>query len=95
MISVEVSFFSGVRALIDDAGIIVDLPEESSVADLLRKVVGVYGRDLMEYLFDGEGRIQSYVVVILNGRGIGVLNGEETALRDGDRVSILPAIGGG
>jgi len=95
LIRVEVSYFSNVRALTRESGSILELPERSSVYDLLIVVAARYGDELREYLFTDENGLQSHVVVILNGRGVGVLDGLDTALYDGDRVAILSSIGGG
>jgi MoaD family protein len=95
LIRVEVSYFSNVRALIGESGSTLDLPERSSVHDLLNVVAARYGDELREYLLTDEGVLHSHVVVILNGRGVGVLDGLDTILEAGDRVAILPSIGGG
>ena len=95
MIRVQVNFFSNVRALTGEPGSTLELPEGSSVHDMLIVVAARYGDELREYLFTDEGGLHSHVVVILNGRGVGVLKGMDTALNDGDRVAILPTIGGG
>ena len=95
MIRVDVSYFSNVRALTGESGSTLELPERSSVRDLLFVVAARYGDELREYLFTDEGGLHSHVVVILNGRGVGVLDGLGTTLNDGDRVAILPSIGGG
>ena len=90
MIRVQVNFFSNVRALTGEPGSTLELPEGSSVRDLLIIVAARYGDELREYLFTDEGGLDS-----LNGRGVGVLDGLDTTLNDGDRVAILPTIGGG
>ncbi|MBC8498879.1 MoaD family protein [Candidatus Bathyarchaeota archaeon] len=95
MIRIDVNYFSNVRALTGESGSTLELPERSSVRDLLIIVAARYGDELREYLFTDEGGLHSHVVVILNGRGVGVLEGLDTALDDGDRVAILPSIGGG
>ena len=95
VIQVEVSYFSNVRALTGESGSTLELPDRSSVHDLLIIVAARYGDELREYLFTDEGGLHSHVVVILNGRGVGVLDGLDSALNDGDRVAILPSIGGG
>jgi MoaD family protein len=95
LIRVEVSYFSNVRALTGESGSTLELEDGSSVRDLLIDVAVRYGDELREYLFTEDSMLHSHVVVILNGRGVGVLEGLDTTLDTGDRVAILPSIGGG
>jgi molybdopterin synthase sulfur carrier subunit len=50
---------------------------------------------LKERLCDDSGKLRRFVNVYLNEEDIRFLNGEATALKDGDEVSIVPAIAGG
>ena len=75
-----------------------DQPEVSiaakSVKELLdsleRQFPGIKGR-----LCDETGRVRRFVNIYLNEEDIRFLNQESTALKDGDEVSIVPAIAGG
>ena len=44
---------------------------------------------------DEAGKIRRFVNVYLNEEDIRFLNQEQTALKDGDEISIVPAIAGG
>jgi molybdopterin synthase sulfur carrier subunit len=48
-----------------------------------------------ERLLDGSGKLRSYVRVFVNEDDVRSLAGEDTPLRDGDVVAIVPAIAGG
>jgi molybdopterin synthase sulfur carrier subunit len=50
---------------------------------------------LKDRLCDDAGKLRRFVNVYLNEEDIRFLNGEATALKDGDEVSIVPAIAGG
>ena len=52
-------------------------------------------RGLKERLCDAEGNLRSYVRVFVNDEDVRFLQEARTPLRDGDRVSIVPAIAGG
>jgi MoaD family protein len=90
-----VSFFATVRALTNEYSVTVSLPENSSVLDLLHTLVGRYSDEFSDYIFTDDDRLSRYVVIIKNGRGVGILDGLGTLLQDGDSVSIMPAVGGG
>lgn len=50
---------------------------------------------IKERLCDEQGQLRRFVNVYLNDEDIRFLKGQETAIKDGDEVSIVPAIAGG
>jgi molybdopterin converting factor small subunit len=46
-------------------------------------------------LYSDDGRLRSFVNVYVNDEDIRYMEKEETQLRDGDIVSIVPSIAGG
>jgi len=50
---------------------------------------------IKERLCDEQGRVRRFVNIYINGDDIRFLSGTDTALKDGDEVSIVPAIAGG
>jgi molybdopterin synthase sulfur carrier subunit len=60
------------------------------VNDLERQFSGV-----KERLCDEEGRVRRFVNIYLNGDDIRFLNQLSSKVKDGDDISIVPAIAGG
>lgn len=58
--------------------------------NLERQFPGIKGR-----LCDEAGRVRRFVNIYLNEEDIRFLSQEATSLKDGDEVSIVPAIAGG
>lgn len=83
------------RALTNEYQVTVSLPEESSVLDLLHALKPRYTSEFSDYIFSDSSSLNKHVVIIKNGRGVGILDGLGTLLTDGDSVSIMPAVGGG
>jgi sulfur-carrier protein len=65
-----------------------------SVADLLDNVETQHP-GLKARLYDEQGQLRRFVNIYLNDEDIRFLDGPKTATKDGDIVSIIPAIAGG
>ncbi|MBI3089666.1 MAG: MoaD/ThiS family protein [Candidatus Tectomicrobia bacterium] len=50
---------------------------------------------LRQRLYDENGQLRRFVNIYVNEEDIRFLNGEQTTVKDGDKVSIVPAIAGG
>ncbi|MBI3629806.1 MAG: MoaD/ThiS family protein [Candidatus Rokubacteria bacterium] len=66
----------------------------STVADLIDDLDRSYP-GLKERLIDDGGDLRRFVNIYVNQEDIRFLQGKKTALKDGDEVSIVPAIAGG
>jgi len=51
--------------------------------------------ELRKHLYTDEGRIRSFVNVYVNDDDIRYLANENTPIKDGDTISIVPSIAGG
>ncbi|HAM41122.1 MAG TPA: molybdopterin synthase sulfur carrier subunit [Candidatus Omnitrophica bacterium] len=60
------------------------------LADLERRHPGI-----KERICDESGKLRRFVNVFVNEEDIRFLQGDQTAVKDGDEVSIIPAIAGG
>ncbi|MGH9329316.1 MAG: molybdopterin-synthase adenylyltransferase MoeB [Vicinamibacterales bacterium] len=68
--------------------------EGRTVGELLRTLTTEYG-DLRPHLYADDGRLRSFVNVYLNDDDIRYLQKEETEVKTGDTVSIIPSVAGG
>jgi sulfur-carrier protein len=62
----------------------------SAIEDLEGKFPGI-----KERLCDEQGRVRRFVNIYVNGDDIRFLSSLDTPVKDGDEVSIVPAIAGG
>ncbi len=60
------------------------------IEDLERQFPG-----LRERLLEDSGELRRFINIYVNQEDVRFLKGKETALKDGDEVSIVPAIAGG
>ena len=68
--------------------------EAENVGVLIDNLEAAYA-GLKERLCDDNGDIRRFVNVYVNDEDVRFLKGKETALKNGDEVSIVPAIAGG
>lgn len=66
----------------------------STVKEALDNIMAKYP-DLKERLCDESGELRRFVNVFINDEDIRFENGPETQTKDGDEISIVPAIAGG
>ena len=65
-----------------------------TVADLIQDLERQHP-GIRERIVDESGEVRRFINVYVNEEDIRFLKGKETALKDGDEVSIVPAIAGG
>lgn len=91
--SVKVHIPTPLRPFVDNQDV-VELESVSTVKEVVRRLTEING-ELSKYLLDEDGRIRNFVNVYLNEEDIRYLDGEDTALKSGDVLSIIPSIAGG
>ncbi len=65
-----------------------------TVGDALQRLASQHP-DLRKHLFTDDGRLRAFVNVYLNDEDIRYLSKEQTPVKDGDTLSIVPSIAGG
>jgi molybdopterin converting factor small subunit len=78
--------FAGRQAAIDVEG--------RTVGEALDALTGQFG-ELRRHLYGDGGRLRSFVNVYVNEQDIRDLQKDQTPLRDGDTITIVPSIAGG
>ena len=68
--------------------------EGGNVGEVLRALTAEHP-DTKGQLFGDDGDLNRYVNIYLNDEDVRVLDGLDTAVKDGDTVVILPAMAGG
>ncbi len=68
--------------------------DAATVSELLANLTSRYD-GLRQHLFNDEGRLRSFVNVYVNDEDIRYLQKDQTPLKAGDTVSIIPSVAGG
>lgn len=66
----------------------------STVREAVEAVAQRYPK-LRPHVFDAQGQIRRHFNVFVNGEHIRTLNGQETALKEGDKVILMATSAGG
>ena len=90
--AVNVRIPTPLRKLTGEAELIEVAPGTitTAVAELQKRFPGI-----QERLLDDTGLVRRFVNVYVNEEDIRFLQNQDTPLKDGDEVSIIPAIAGG
>ena len=92
---IELRYYAMVRDAAGKRDETLSLPEGATVLELIDSLVGLYGDRFGGYVYDDEGRLLDYLMFSVNEQDIRSLDGYDTVLRNGDRVLVMPPIGGG
>jgi molybdopterin converting factor small subunit len=66
----------------------------ATVGEAMTSLVGQHP-DLRRHLYTEDGKLRSFVNLYVNDEDIRYLQKEETAVKEGDNISIVPSIAGG
>jgi molybdopterin synthase sulfur carrier subunit len=91
-VSVEIAF--SFKHELDEDYRTLEIPDRATVRDAMaelgRRYPAIEGR-----LFDEDGRIRRNINALVNGGNVQFRQRFDTVLADGDRLTILPPVGGG
>ena len=68
--------------------------QAATVGEALSALTNKFG-ELKKHLYSDDGRLRSFVNVYVNDEDIRYLQKDQTNLREGDTISIVPSIAGG
>ena len=86
--------FGPIRRLLGKKVIEVDVPEGSTVRQVVNTIVEQSGEELSKLIMDKD-RISGNLIVILNKKDVEPLGGVDIVVREGDVIAILPHVQGG
>jgi molybdopterin converting factor small subunit len=94
--TVRVHSILEIKRVIGRGEIDLPIPARFGVRDLVDWMVDRWGNALSSRLIEpGSGRLHPSIRVMVNGRDIAFLQGEDTPLREGDEILFLEPVAGG
>ncbi|OLS31465.1 MAG: hypothetical protein ThorAB25_02940 [Candidatus Thorarchaeota archaeon AB_25] len=82
------------RRLLKEKIIDVEVPNDSTVRQVVNRVVELGGEELRELIMH-DNDISGNLILMLNKKDVETLGGIDIVVHDGDEVAILPHVQGG
>ncbi|MEE8571291.1 MAG: MoaD/ThiS family protein [Candidatus Bathyarchaeia archaeon] len=93
---VTIKYLGQVSALLNKSEEEVEISSKTTVYDILKQLSYKYGETFEGEIFEEEGKdVREGLIVTVNGRAIGQLQGIKTRLKIRDVVTLLPLFTGG
>ena len=93
---VKMQYLGPIRVILQKREEQIEITLKTTVLKLLRKLASVYGTAFQQEVFEDDGeQLRESLIVTINGKAIGQLNGTSTRLQSGDIVTLLPLFAGG
>jgi len=86
--------FGPVRRLLKEKVIDVEVPHDSTVRQVVNRVIEIGGKELKNLIIHDDD-ISGNLIVMLNKKDVETLGGIDIVVHDGDEVAILPHVQGG
>ena len=93
---VKVQYLGPIRALLSKKEEEVEVSLKTTIYELLKKLSNTYGTAFEREIFEDDRKnVRDELIVTVNGKAIGQLEGIRTNLKFGDVVTLLPLFAGG
>ena len=92
---IKAKFFTSLREITGKKVEEIQLKRVITVEELLILLSEKYGKEFREYIYNKNGKVQSFLSFFLNGKNINALQGFGTKLKEEDIIAIIPPVGGG
>jgi molybdopterin synthase sulfur carrier subunit len=90
---VRVRFFARFRELLGTD--IVAEPAPGMVLARLIRDVARKNKEGYRAIFDDQGKIREFVIMMRNGKRVETMDAEKTQVADGDEIAVFPPVSGG
>ena len=92
---ITVRFFTVLREITGKKEEKLEFTNSITLNELLDHLSQRYGRQFTDYVYNANGKPRSYLQFLINGKSITTLEDFKTRLKEGDKVAIIPPVGGG
>ena len=90
----ELKFFATFRAIVGQKTVDREVPDGSTVGDVLSTLQSEYP-DMADRLLDEDGEVRDQLSILKNGQNVVHMEGAATPLDNDDTLSVFPPVAGG
>lgn len=96
-VNVKVRYFTNLREIVGkrEETLTFSSGEKVTVSSILKHLSNQYGEPFKEYVYDAETQPKNFLQFLINGTSTSTVKGQQTELKEGDVLAILPPVGGG
>ena len=95
MAKIKCIFVSSLANIIAKKELIIDIPNKTTIKKALGVIRDSLNNDFEEKIYSKSGELNKYIIILLNGIDIRKIDGLNTEIINGDKISLVPAIAGG
>ncbi|MCS7131500.1 MAG: MoaD family protein [Hadesarchaea archaeon] len=92
---ITIKLFATLREAAGQRLLVEEVPDGSSLGDVVRRICGRLGPEFRKQVLDEHGEPLERVRILLNGHNAIFLGGFAARLKDGDEIAMFPPVGGG
>lgn len=92
---VTVKYFTTLREITGMREELVEVEEGTTILQLMQKLAEKHGIEFKKYVFDNENTPKDFLQFLIDGQSTTTMKGNDTELREGVKVAIIPPVGGG
>lgn len=89
---VKITFYEALARATGEKEVEVEAP---TLREALNRLTSKYGKHFKERIYDETGNLRRFINIYVNGRNVRFLDLLDTTLKNGDSVSVMPAVSGG
>lgn len=93
--TVTIELIGSFRSISKKSRLVIDLENPLMLKKLMKKVVEMLPNLKGTLVNPDHGGVKAGVLVLINGSEVGVLEGPETIIEDGDELVLIPVAHGG
>ncbi|MFX1260892.1 MAG: MoaD/ThiS family protein [Promethearchaeota archaeon] len=86
--------FGPIRRMLDTQVLTVDVPDGSTIRNVVDTVLEIGGPELEQIIMEGD-KISGNLIIMLNKKDVATLAGEDTPVNQDDEIAMLPHVQGG